>query len=99
MHADVPTMLLMIIISSVAMALALAVVAWGQRRDGIAWWATGLLLHALGYVLFSGRGRIPDGLSIVLANALLACSLSALQAAVHQFMGRKAASSRPICTA
>ena len=88
MHADVPTMLLMIIISSVAMALALAVVAWGQRRDGIAWWATGLLLHALGYVLFSGRGRIPDGLSIVLANALLACSLSALQAAVHQFMGR-----------
>ena len=55
-------MLLMIIISSVAMALALAVVAWGQRRD---WHRLvghlGLLLHALGYVLFSGRGRIPDG--------------------------------------
>ena len=33
MHADVPTMLLMIIISSVAMALALAVVAWLAH-----WW-------------------------------------------------------------
>ena len=88
MQADVPTMLLMIIACSVIMAGALAVVGWGQRRDGMGCWAAGLLLHSVAYVLLSLRGRIPDLLSIVVANGLIAGAFAALLAAVHQFQSR-----------
>ena len=81
-------MLLMIVACSVVMAGALAVVGWGQRRDGMGCWAAGLLMHSVAYVLLSLRGRIPDLLSVVAANVLIAGTLAALLAAVHQFQGR-----------
>ena len=39
MAAHVPTMLTMIVVSSLLMAASLAVVGWGRRRDGLGYWA------------------------------------------------------------
>ena len=52
MTADVPTLMLMIVVSSVAMAAALLVLGWGNWRDGLHYWAGSLLVAAVGYVLF-----------------------------------------------
>ena len=72
MTADVPTLLLMVILSSVVMAGALLVLGGWQPKDGLPYWAGALMLGAAGYTLFLLRGRVSDLWSIVLANALLA---------------------------
>lgn len=85
MSADVPTLLLVIILSSVVMAGALLLLGWRNRQDGLQHWSASLLLAALGYVLFLLRGRIPDGFSVLLGNMLLSASFSLLLAAVRCF--------------
>ena len=89
MAAHVPTMLTMIVVSSLLMAASLAVVGWGRRRDGLGYWAAGLLVNALGHVLLMLRGRVPDFLSIVVGNLLLSCVFVAMIAAIYQFQGRQ----------
>ena len=86
--ADVPTMLVMIILTSLAAALAMAVMTWGKRREGVELWALGLLLNAMAYALFASRGHIHGLLSIVLGNVLLSCMFTCLAAALLQFQGR-----------
>lgn len=86
--ADVPTMLVMNIMSSLAAALAMAVVTWGKRREGAGLWALGLLFNAMAYALFASRGHVHGLLSIVLGNVLLSCMFTCLGAALLQFQGR-----------
>lgn len=88
MVADIPTLLMMITVASVVMAGALVTVAGGGRQDGLGFWAVGLCLNALAYVLLVLRGLIPDPLSILLGNALGSGTLSFLHAAVLRFQHR-----------
>ena len=85
MTADVPTLLLMTILSSVVMAGALLLLGWRNRQDGLQYWAAGMLLAAVGYVLFLLRGSISDVFSVVLGNVLVSASFSLLLAAVRCF--------------
>ena len=86
--ADVPTMLVMIILSSLVTAGGMAVVGWGRQDDGVRLWALGLLLNAVTHLLFALRGRIPDLLSVVVGNAVLVGVYLSMLAAVLQFQGR-----------
>lgn len=88
--AHVPTMLVMVIASFVMMAVAMAVVAWGRRHDGLLHWSVALLVNAVGHTLLLLRGQIPDVISIVGANGMLSGSLALLLAAIFQFQGRSA---------
>lgn len=88
--AHVPTMLVMVIASFVMMAVAMAVVAWGRRHDGLLQWSVALLVNAVGHTLLLLRGQIPDVISIVGANGMLSGSLALLLAAIFQFQGRSA---------
>lgn len=85
MTADVPTLLLITILSSVVMAGALLLLGWRNRQDGLQYWAAALLLAAAGYVLFLLRGLIPDVFSVVLGNVLVSASFALLLAAVRCF--------------
>ena len=87
MIADVPTLLLMITVSSLVVAGALLVLGEGNRRDGLQYWAWALLVSGAGYALFLLRGRIPDMFSVVLANTLLSATFSVLLVAVRCFHG------------
>lgn len=88
MAAHVPTMLAMIIASSLMMAASMAVVGWGRRRDGLGRWAAALLVNAIGHLLIMLRGLIPDLLSIVVGNLMLSSVFVGMIAAVYQFQGR-----------
>ena len=88
MVAHVPTMLVMIIASSLMMAASMAVVGWGRRRDGLGRWAAALLVNAIGHLLIMLRGLIPDLLSIVVGNLMLSSVFVGMIAAVYQFQGR-----------
>lgn len=88
MAAHVPTMLAMIIASSLMMAASMAVVGWGRRSDGLGRWAAALLVNAIGHLLIMLRGLIPDLLSIVVGNLMLSSVFVGLIAAVYQFQGR-----------
>lgn len=88
MAAHVPTMLAMIIASSLMMAVSMAVVGWGRRRDGLGRWAAALLVNAIGHLLIMLRGLIPDLLSIVVGNLMLSSVFVGMIAAVYQFQGR-----------
>ena len=88
MVAHVPTMLAMIIVSSLMMAASMAVVGWGRRRDGLGHWAAALLVNAVGHLLLMLRDQVPDVLSIVLGNLLLSSVFVGLIAAIYQFQGR-----------
>lgn len=88
MAVHVPTMLAMIIASSLMMAASMAVVGWGRRRDGLGRWAAALLVNAIGHLLIMLRGLIPDLLSIVVGNLMLSSVFVGMIAAVYQFQGR-----------
>ena len=88
MAAHVPTMLAMIIVSSLMMAASMAVVGWGRRRDGLGRWAAALLVNAMGHLLIMLRGLVPDALSVVVGNLLLSCVFVGMIAAIYQFQGR-----------
>ena len=60
MTADVPTLLLMIIVTSLVTSGALLVLNGNQRNDGLQYWAGGLLLSALAHTLLLLYGRIPN---------------------------------------
>jgi diguanylate cyclase (GGDEF)-like protein len=90
MNADIPTMLLMIIVTAVVMAGSVFIVAWGQPAEGLRRWAAALLVHALGFILVALRGRIPDLYSVVVANGLLSTSFALMFAAVCQYQARRA---------
>ncbi|RYF26154.1 MAG: GGDEF domain-containing protein [Comamonadaceae bacterium] len=80
-----PTLLLTTVVASLVMAMGLLVGGADRRREGVGLWAAGLLMQALAYVLLAGRGRLPDAISIVLANALLSGVFACVLGAAFQF--------------
>ena len=88
MTFNVPTLLLMIVLASGLMALSMVTVAWGERHEGLQFWAAGLGINALAYVFFGLRGAISEPLSIVLGNGLTSVALIYMLAAVLRFHGR-----------
>ena len=85
---DLPTALVMTVMSTLTMATCLVLVGGRQRQDGLGLWGTALLLQALAYSLLALRGQVPDVASIVLANGLLASMYACVLAAIHRFQGR-----------
>lgn len=81
-----PTLLLVILVLSATVSATLASVARRFQRDGMRYWAWGLTLHTLTYVLFMLRGHVSDLISVVLANALLAVSFALMSEGVQQFL-------------
>lgn len=85
----IATSFLLIVLASVVLAIALAVVSYRRSSTHVLHiWAGGLVAHAVAYVLFALRGQISDGLSIVLANTLLAFMFTLFALGVAQFQQR-----------
>ncbi len=84
-----PSLFLAIVLVSATLAVAVGLVAERRQRDGMFLWAAGLLAHTLAYALFGLRGVVPDALSVVLANGLLAATFALFGESLCQFHGRR----------
>jgi diguanylate cyclase (GGDEF)-like protein len=82
---DVQTMLVVMLMSSVLMAAVLWFAYAGRFRDGLAKWTASLWTQALAWLVFAGRGVVPDPLCVALANALLIMTASLQFMAVIEF--------------
>jgi diguanylate cyclase (GGDEF)-like protein/hemerythrin-like metal-binding protein len=87
----VQTMFVFIILMCVSLAISAGLVAGRDDEDGLRTWSVALYLHAVGYALLTGRGTLPDALSVVLANAALSASLSVFGLAIDRFIARRIA--------
>jgi diguanylate cyclase (GGDEF)-like protein len=82
---DVRSLLIVLLVTDVVLAASLWIGTARARGDGIRLWASGLVLQAVGVALLASRGALPDVLGIVLANALVAASLSLAAGAISAF--------------
>lgn len=89
---DLPSLLdtRTLVVVSVAVALIPGVIGalvWQTQRTYPGRWALGNLLMALAMLLLSLRGRIPDWISIVLANALIMGAAILFLQGIRRFRG------------
>lgn len=56
-------------------------------RPSLRWWLGGLLLEAVGFMLFALRGTVPDWISIVAANTFISFGLSCTAISLRSFYG------------
>lgn len=56
-------------------------------QNSLSWWWFGLLLQPAGFILISLRGVVPDIISVVLANILIAAALACFAIAMRMFTG------------
>ncbi len=89
MAAHIPTLFLVIMALSATLAISVGIAARTQLREGMAYWALGLLAHTMAYLLFAMRGQISDWLSVVLGNVLLSSVFALFAEGVFQFQRRR----------
>ncbi|WP_295448132.1 diguanylate cyclase [uncultured Thiodictyon sp.] len=93
MRIDIPTMVLLNVAASATLACSLGWVARRQDRDGLQLWTGALILYTMALVLLALRTKIPDFVSIMVANVVLAGSQSLFLAAIAQLLERRIAPS------
>ncbi|MDD2922962.1 MAG: diguanylate cyclase [Anaerolineales bacterium] len=77
----------------IAVSIMLCVVMWTAWRTqktfpGFGRWTVSKIPHAIGWLLLSLRGSIPDWASIIVANALILTSPILLYEGIRQFRGK-----------
>lgn len=89
MDLDLRTIAVLSTVLSVLTFIALAAVMRDFPRESRAelrWWTLGIGLLAAGWLLVAGRGRVPDVLSVVLANLALFLALQFMLFALRAFL-------------
>lgn len=84
---DIRTLVVMLVVSSLLMAVTLTVGIKAGRPAGFAKWNTGLCLIALGWVLVACRGVLPDIIAVAFADGLIIVGLCLEVAAIIEFGG------------
>jgi signal transduction histidine kinase len=87
---DMRTIVVMLVVSSVLMAITLAVGTRMGRAEGFVKWNISLGLLALGWVLLAARGALPDLIGIALADAILVAGLCTSLGGLIEFGNRTA---------
>ena len=90
MSFDLSTLLGITVFSS-AVAGCLLLLSWLQHRSvtALALWGIAFLMAAVATAFLAARGFIPNALSIVIANALLAAAYGTMWWGVRSFEGRR----------
>ncbi|WP_407333621.1 diguanylate cyclase domain-containing protein [Enterovibrio sp. 27052020O] len=86
---DNRTLLIVTALISIGSAVAL-ISLWRSQstRNGIGFWAVGMSCVALGSILISTRGSLPDFLSLVVANSLYVIGFQLIFRGIRIFVGR-----------
>jgi diguanylate cyclase (GGDEF)-like protein len=89
MELHTPTLLLVNLTIAAAMAVSMGLVARRAWRDGMVYWAWGMAMLMLAYLLLSLRGLIHDALSVVVGNTLLGATFALFAEGLCQFQDRR----------
>lgn len=87
MNPEISTLFLVVIVISFVFSGALAAVGF-RRSPELMLWSAALFLHGVGYSFFGLRGRIPDFISIVLANTAASAIYALLAEGFFRFLKR-----------
>lgn len=88
MIIDIPTSLVFLISINFALAVMIAVVGYGRDKSLLLWGAA-FGISSLAFGMLSMRGTIPDILSIVVANTLIACTYALFTEGILTFQNRQ----------
>ena len=89
MLMHIPTMFLMVIAVSLTMACCTGALWRREQPEGLGYWALGLSLHGIAFILFILREMLPYSLSVVLGNLLLVVAFALFCEAILQFQQRR----------
>ena len=85
---DLRTLLIVLIATSLLLAVSLLVAVGPRFRDGLGKWTGAMLLLAVVFTLYAARSFWPDVATIVVANALFVTCLTLQAAALREFHGK-----------
>lgn len=88
MIIDIPTSLVFLISINFALAVMIAVVGYGRDKS-LSLWGAAFGISSLAFGMLSIRGTIPDFLSIVVANTLIACTYALFTEGILMFQNRR----------
>ena len=89
MQLDVPTLsIVTVAVTSVLGALMLFAFLQNRSTRALLWWGAAMLAGALGVTLLGARGKIPNELSIDVANAIVFVSYGLVRTGLRVFDGR-----------
>ena len=88
MIIDIPTSLVFLISINFALAVMIALVGYGRDKSLLAWGAA-FGINGLAFAMFTMRGTIPDLLSIVVANTLIASTYALFAEGILSFQNRR----------
>ena len=86
---DLRTLMIVMIATSLLLAVSLMVAVGPRFRDGLGNWTAALLLQAAVFGLYSVRDVWPDFATIVLPNALFITCMTLQAAAIIEFYGKQ----------
>jgi len=84
---DIQALFLVNVFVSATLASCVALVGWGTDRS-LMRWAVAFSLHGISYGLLAMRGVLPDFLTVVVANTLVATMFALFAEAMLQFLQR-----------
>jgi diguanylate cyclase (GGDEF)-like protein/hemerythrin-like metal-binding protein len=90
MSVHIPTLLLVLVVVGLVVSISVGAIANRQQRDGTLYWALGLGINAVSYVLLSQFDTLGQTFSIVGATFLRACAWAAFAEGLYAFYGRPA---------
>ena len=86
---DAYTVFILMIATSLLLAVSLWVAVGPDFRGGLGKWTAALCVYALIFAMFAVRGATPDLLLVVVPNSLFAVAVSLQAAALLEFYGRR----------
>lgn len=89
MQLHIPTIFVLLIVTSVILALSIGVITRRDDQDGLLPFIAALGLVALAFILFPLRGHIPDVLSLWIGNVAVSGAYALILVAFAQFQQRR----------
>jgi diguanylate cyclase (GGDEF)-like protein/hemerythrin-like metal-binding protein len=90
MSVHIPTLLLVLVVVGLVVSMSVGAIANRQQRDGTLYWALGLGVNAVSYLLLSQLDTLGQTVSISGATLLRACAWAAFAEGLYAFYGRSA---------
>ncbi len=85
MTVHIPTMILVLILTSTLLSISVYAAASRSQRDGMMYWAVALVMQSLAYALISRSNQIGEFPAFLFSTVLRSCAWAALAEGLYEF--------------